>query len=90
MTPGTRALAHAFVDAKRLDQLTVESSVKGVEEEVEGMIDELLFTDVMKQVLCSENDFAFTGHPLTKGEEGRLLFTVEVGYLPCWRHDSGV
>lgn len=58
---GRRALAQAFIDAKRLDQLTVESSVKGVKEEVEGMIGELLFTDVMKQVLCSENDFAFTG-----------------------------
>jgi hypothetical protein len=35
--------------------------VKGVKEEVDGMIDRLLFTDVMRQVLCSENDFAFTG-----------------------------
>jgi hypothetical protein len=58
---GRRALAQAFVDAKRLDQLTVQSDIKGVKEEVEGMIGELLFTDVMKQVLCSDNDFAFTG-----------------------------
>jgi hypothetical protein len=58
---GRRALAQAFIEAKRLDQLTVRSDVKGVKEEVEGMIGELLFTDVMRQVLCSGNDFAFTG-----------------------------
>jgi hypothetical protein len=58
---GRRALAEALTGAKRLDNVQVRSNVKGVKEEVEGMIDELLFTDVMREVLCSENDFAFTG-----------------------------
>jgi hypothetical protein len=58
---GRRALAVALADAKRLDELQVRSDIKGVKEEVEGMIGELLFTDVMRGVLCSENDFGFTG-----------------------------
>jgi hypothetical protein len=42
---GRRALATTLAKAKRLDQVYVESAVKGVKEEVEGMLGELLFTD---------------------------------------------
>ena len=58
---GRRALAAALVDAKRFDEVKVHSPIKGVDEEVGGMLGELLFTDVMRGVLCSGNDFAFTG-----------------------------
>jgi hypothetical protein len=58
---GRRALAAALVDAKRFNEVKVHSPIKGVDEEVEGMLGELLFTDVMRGVLCSGNDFAFTG-----------------------------
>lgn len=58
---GRRALAEALAGAKRLDDIRVRSEIKGVKEEVEGMIGELLFTDVLRDALCSENDFAFTG-----------------------------
>ena len=58
---GRRALAKAFAGATRLDDIEVESKIKGVKEEVEGMLEELLFTDLMRTVLCGENDFAFTG-----------------------------
>src|SRR5205807_10550595 len=44
-----------------LDELDVRSDIKGVKEEVEGMLDELLFTDAARNVLCSGNDFAFGG-----------------------------
>jgi hypothetical protein len=58
---GKRALAQALAEGKRLDELRIRSDVKGVKEEVEGMIGELLFTDTMRSVLCSDNDFAFAG-----------------------------
>lgn len=58
---GKRGLAQALCMATRLDALDVRSDIKGVKEEVEGMIDELLFTDVARSVLCSGRDFAFTG-----------------------------
>jgi hypothetical protein len=58
---GRRALAEALVRAKRLDQIRMESDIKGVKEEVEGMVAELLFTDVMRNVLCSGKDFGFGG-----------------------------
>lgn len=58
---GRRALARALADGKRFDKLEVHSNIKGVKEEVEGMIEELLFTDLMRRVLCTDDDFAFTG-----------------------------
>jgi hypothetical protein len=58
---GRRAFAEAVAGAKRLDKILVQSDIKGVKEEVEGMIGELLFTDTMRRILCSEDDFAFTG-----------------------------
>jgi hypothetical protein len=58
---GRRALAEALAGARRLDEIQVESTIKGVKEEVEGMLDELLFTDLMRGVLCSGKDFAFSG-----------------------------
>lgn len=59
---GRRALAPALFKAGRFDQVQVNSSIKGVNEEVQGILDDLLFTDVMKGVLCSENEFGFEGH----------------------------
>jgi hypothetical protein len=35
---GRRALAQALAEGKRLDELRIRSDVKGVKEEVEGMI----------------------------------------------------
>jgi hypothetical protein len=58
---GRRALAPALAEAKRLDEVRVESPIKGVNEEVEEMLGELLFTETMWGVLCSGNDFAFMG-----------------------------
>src|SRR4051812_41150305 len=42
--------------AKRLNEIRIESKTKGVKEEVEEMLAKLLFTDVMQSVLCSDND----------------------------------
>jgi len=53
---GRRALS----TAQRLDELKVESQLKGVKEQVEEMIDELLFT-VARSCLGSNRDFAFNG-----------------------------
>jgi hypothetical protein len=58
---GRRALARALSNGRRLDELEVHSQLKGVKEEVEEMIDELLFTDVARSCLCSDRDFAFHG-----------------------------
>jgi hypothetical protein len=59
---GRRALAHALAETPRLDKVHVQTAIKGVQEEVEGMLDDVLFTDVVRRALCSEDDFAFTGH----------------------------
>lgn len=59
---GRRALSRALAHGPRLDQLTITSKIKGVKEEVEEMIDDLLFTDIARDTLCSESEFAFTGH----------------------------
>lgn len=53
--------ARRLAEATRLDNVPVHSPIKGVAEEVEGMLDELLFTDVMRNVVCSDYEFAFTG-----------------------------
>lgn len=58
---GRRALARGLSEATRLDRVRVHSPIKGVAEEVEGMLDELLFTDVMRNVVCSDAEFAFAG-----------------------------
>lgn len=58
---GRRALARALFEDERFDKLDVQSDIKGVKEEVEAMIEELLFTDTARAVLCSDNDFAFGG-----------------------------
>ncbi len=58
---GRRALARALSEERRLDQLKVHSRIKGVKEEVEEMIDDLLFTDVAQSVFCSDKDLAFEG-----------------------------
>lgn len=58
---GRRALAHALANGKRLDALEIKSDIKGVKEEVEGMVDELLFTEVARSCLCSEREYSFTG-----------------------------
>ena len=58
---GRRALAQAIDKAERFDKVQVRSDVKGVKEEVDGMIAEVLFTDVMRQVLCSGKEFQFAG-----------------------------
>jgi hypothetical protein len=59
---GRRALAHAVYKAERFDEVRVDSRIKGVNEEVEGILDDLLFTDVMRKVLCSDEEFGFEGH----------------------------
>src|SRR5262249_29713990 len=51
---GRRALARALFAAKRLDQLKVESKIKGIKEEVEEMIDDLLFSPILKHALCNK------------------------------------
>ncbi len=58
---GRRALAQALAKARRLDALQVRSDIKGVKEEVQGMVDDILFTDVVRRVLCSGSDFGFAG-----------------------------
>jgi hypothetical protein len=49
---GKRALLKALLKAKRLDQ------VKG-DEEVRGMIDDLLVSPVLTRVLCQPTNFSF-------------------------------
>jgi hypothetical protein len=58
---GRRALAQALSAGTRFDKLNVRSDIKGVKEEVEGMLAELLFTDVVRNAVCSQNDFPFIG-----------------------------
>jgi hypothetical protein len=58
---GRRALAQALATATRFDDISIESPIKGVKEEVEGMVGELLFTDLMRRALCADDDFSFTG-----------------------------
>lgn len=58
---GRRALARGLSEPTRLDNVRVHSPIKGVDEGVEGVLDELLFTDVMRNVVCSDDEFAFTG-----------------------------
>lgn len=58
---GRRALAQALAAGERLDRLSVESKIKGVAEEVEGMIDDILFSPVLERALCSDDDFGFGG-----------------------------
>ena len=58
---GRRALALALTTVTRFDDISIESPIKGVKEEVEGMVGELLFTDLMRRVLCADDDFSFTG-----------------------------
>lgn len=50
---GKRALLKALLKAKRLDQ------VRGDDEEVRGMIDDLLVSPVLKRVLCQPTNFSF-------------------------------
>lgn len=49
---GRRALARGLAEATRLDKVSVHSPIKGVAEEVEGMPEELLFTDVVPNVVA--------------------------------------
>jgi hypothetical protein len=49
---GKRALLNALLGAKRLDE------VRG-EEEVSGMVEDLLMSPVLKHVLCSPTNFSF-------------------------------
>lgn len=58
---GRRALAPALFEAGRFDKVAVQSNIKGVKEEVQGVLDDLLFTDVMRSALCSEAEFGFDG-----------------------------
>lgn len=73
---GRRALAQALSKAKRLDELQIQSRLKGAKEEAEEMIDELLFTDVARACLCSGQDFAFAG---TNRKVFARLNRVELG-----------
>lgn len=59
---GRRALAPALFNAGRFDNVQVRSDIKGVNEEVQGILDDLLFTDVMRTALCSEAEFGFEGY----------------------------
>ena len=56
---GRRNLARALMDAKRFDE------VKG-DEEVMGMIDDILFSPLLRRIFCeSDNQFKFTKrHPI--------------------------
>jgi hypothetical protein len=55
---GKRALLKALLDAKSLDK------VKG-DEEVRGMIGDLLMSPVLKRVLCNPTNFSFKQNALT-------------------------
>jgi hypothetical protein len=57
---GRRALAAALVNSERFDKLRFDKDVsKEARQEVNGMIDDLLFTDVMRKVLCNRTNFSF-------------------------------
>jgi hypothetical protein len=51
---GKRALLKALLKAERLDQ------VRGNDEEVRGMIDDLLVSPVLNRVLCQPTNFSFS------------------------------
>lgn len=48
---GKRALGPGLFAARRFDDISVRSEIKGVAEEVEAMIADLLFSDVLRRVL---------------------------------------
>jgi hypothetical protein len=56
---GRRALLKALPKGERLDQLYSKKWEGKPDEEVLGMIDELLFSRVMKGVLCGDPNFTF-------------------------------
>lgn len=58
---GRRALTRALAHGPRLDALTITSRIKGVKEEVEEMVEDILFTDIARDTLCSDREFGFTG-----------------------------
>ncbi len=56
---GRSALAPRPLECGRFDNVRATSRIKGVGEEVLEVVEDLLFTDVMRSVLCSDNDFGF-------------------------------
>ena len=55
---GRRALLKAFLSARRLDKIDGD-------EEVQGMISDLLISPVLKSVLCNPTNFSFNPNDLS-------------------------
>jgi hypothetical protein len=88
---GRRALAAALVNSERFDKLRFDKDIskkdisKEARQEVNGMIDDLLFTEVMRKVLCNRTNFSFNPRSLTWPESiGRSSVTKMLLYSGCF------
>jgi hypothetical protein len=68
---GRRALMHALIRAKRLDKVTGD-------EEVRGLMDDLLASPILDRVLCNPTDFPFNPRSaiLARITDGRRLSVI--------------
>jgi hypothetical protein len=73
---GRRALAMSLAKSESFDKLKFDRDVtKEARLEVNGMVDDLLFTDVMRKVLCNRTNFSFNPRavilaPISRAELG--------------------